>query len=65
MLRKQVTVMGSWTFFTIIQAECAPFMVDRKVDGDAVFSDRWLFEDAVEAYRRPDMQTTGKGVFVF
>lgn len=65
MLRKQVTVMGSWTFSTVVQAECARFMVGRKVDGDAVFSDCWQFEDAAEAYRLFDMQTTGKGVFVF
>src|SRR6202011_4342808 len=28
MLRKQLTVMGSWTFSTVVQAECARF-VDR------------------------------------
>ncbi len=65
MLRKQVTVMGSWTFSTVVQAECARFMVERKVDGDAVFSDRWKFEEAAQAYRLFDKQATGKGVFVF
>jgi threonine dehydrogenase-like Zn-dependent dehydrogenase len=64
LLRKQATVMGSWTFSTILQAECARFVVDRKVDADAIFSNQWRLEEASEAYRLFDSQTTGKGVFL-
>ncbi|CAM4133795.1 hypothetical protein BOTU111921_13365 [Bordetella tumbae] len=64
LLRRQITVMGSWTFSTIIQAECAQFIADKKVDADAVFTDYWQLDQAEEAYRLFDKQTTGKGVFL-
>ena len=64
MLRRQVTVIGSWTFSTIGQAECARFVADRGIDVDALFTDRWRLDQAEEAYRRFDAQTGGKGVFV-
>ncbi len=48
MLRKQLTIIASWTFSSIGQAECAQFIVDRKVDVEGLF----------------DTQTTGKGVFL-
>jgi hypothetical protein len=31
MLRKQLNVIGSWTFFAAVQAECARFVVDREI----------------------------------
>ncbi len=65
MLRRQVTLIGSWTFSTIGQQECARFVADRRVDVDALFTDRWKFEDAVQAYQLFDKQTSGKGVFLF
>ncbi len=65
MLRKQATIMGSWTFSTVVQAECARFVVDRKVDADAIFSNQWQLDDAAQAYRLFDSQSTGKGVFLF
>lgn len=65
LLRKQATVMGSWTFSTTMQSECAQFIVDRGVDADAVFSDRWQLDQAAEAYQLFDRQTSGKGVFLF
>jgi threonine dehydrogenase-like Zn-dependent dehydrogenase len=64
MLRKQLTVIGSWTFSTIGQAECARFVTDRKIDVDALFTHRWTLDQADEAYRLFDTQTTGKGVFL-
>jgi threonine dehydrogenase-like Zn-dependent dehydrogenase len=64
MLRKQITVIGSWTFSTVGQSECADFVRDREINVDALFSDRWQLDDAVEAYRRFDAQNTGKGVFL-
>jgi threonine dehydrogenase-like Zn-dependent dehydrogenase len=65
LLRRQITVMGSWTFSTIIQSECAGFVADRKVDVDAIFTDRWRLEQADEAYKLVDKQTSGKAVFLF
>lgn len=65
MLRKQLTIIGSWTFSTVGQAECARFIADRKVDVDHLFTHRWRLDQAVEAYRLFDQQKDGKGVFLF
>jgi threonine dehydrogenase-like Zn-dependent dehydrogenase len=64
MLRKQLTIIGSWTFSTSIQAECARFIADRKIAVDHLFTHRWRLEEADEAYRLFDRQTSGKGVFL-
>ncbi|HTX03418.1 MAG TPA: zinc-binding dehydrogenase [Candidatus Acidoferrales bacterium] len=64
LLRRQVTLIGSWTFSINGQAECARFIADRKIDVDALFSDRWRLGDAEHAYEVFDTQTKGKGVFV-
>jgi threonine dehydrogenase-like Zn-dependent dehydrogenase len=64
MLRKQLTIVGSWTFSISIQADCARFVADRKIAVDDLFTHRWRLEDAEEAYRLFDRQTEGKGVFV-
>ena len=65
MLRRQVTLIGSWTFSTVGQAECAKFIADRGVDVDQLFTERWKLDQAEEAYQLFDQQTSGKGVFVF
>jgi threonine dehydrogenase-like Zn-dependent dehydrogenase len=64
MLRKQLTIIGSWTFSTIIQAECARFVAERKIDVEHLFTHRWQLTQADEAYRLFDRQTSGKGVFL-
>ena len=64
MLRKQLTVMGSWTFSTVVQAECARFVADRRIAVDRLFTHRWQLAQAEEAYRLFDTQTSGKGVFL-
>ena len=61
----QVSVLGSWTFSTAIQADCARYIADRKLPAEDLFTDRWKLEDAAEAYRRFDQEATGKGVFLF
>ncbi len=63
-LRKQLTMVGSWTFSVIGQSECARFIVEREIPVDRLFTDRWKLDQADEAYRRFDTQTTGKGVFL-
>ena len=64
LLRRQMTLIASWTFSTVIQAECAQFCVERKVDVDRLFTHRWSLDQAEEAYRLFDKQSDGKGVFL-
>ncbi len=64
MLRRQVTVIGSWTFSTVGQAQCARFIADRKLDVDQLFTHTWRLDQAEEAYQLFDHQTSGKGVFL-
>lgn len=63
-MRRQITIMSSWTFPNTGQAECAAFIAERSVDVDAVFTNRWTFDQAETAYELFDQQKTGKGVFV-
>lgn len=63
-LRKQLTMIGSWTFSVMGQAECARFVADRKIAVDKLFTHEWKLAQAEEAYRLFDTQTTGKGVFL-
>ncbi len=64
LLRRQVTLVGSWTFSTVGQAECARYVADRGIDVDALFTHRWRLDQAEEAYRLFDRQTEGKGVIL-
>jgi threonine dehydrogenase-like Zn-dependent dehydrogenase len=64
MLRKQLTIIGSWTFSTVGQADCAQFVAERRIPVSDLFTHRWRLEQAEEAYRLFDTQTTGKGVFL-
>jgi threonine dehydrogenase-like Zn-dependent dehydrogenase len=64
LLRRQVTLVGSWTFSKQGQAECAEFIAERKVDVERLFTHRWRLEQAEEAYRLFDTQTTGKAVIL-
>jgi len=64
MLRRQLTLIGSWTFSSIGQEECAKFCAERGIPVDSLFTQRYKMEEAVEAYELFDTQTTGKGVFM-
>ena len=64
LLRRQMTLIASWTFSNIIQAECATFCVERKIDVDALFTHRWKLDQAEEAYKLFEHQADGKGVFL-
>lgn len=64
-IHKQLTIYGSWTFSTLGQAECARFVVDRKVPLKRLLTHHFALDQAAEAYQLFDTQTTGKGVFVF
>ncbi len=64
LLRRQVTLIGSWTFSAMGMLECARFIADRRIKLEEIFTHRWSLEQAGEAYRSFDTQTTGKGVFL-
>ena len=64
MLRRQVTLVGSWTFSKQGQADCAELVADKKIAVDKLFTHRWKLEQAREAYELFDKQTTGKGVII-
>ena len=65
LLRKQLTLIGSWTFSAMGQAECARFVADNNIGLERIFSHRWKLPQADEAYRLFDSQSTGKGVICF
>ena len=68
--RGQVTLdvspdlLRRWTFSTQGQADCAEFIADHNIDVDKLFTHRWRLDQAEEAYRLFDTQTTGKGVIL-
>jgi threonine dehydrogenase-like Zn-dependent dehydrogenase len=64
LLRRQITLVGCWTFSIQGQAECAEFIADRNIAVANLFTHRWRLEQAEDAYRLFDAQTTGKGVFL-
>ncbi len=64
LLRRQLTLIGSWTFSAVGQMECARFVADRGIDVERLFTHRFKLDQAEEAYKLFDTQTTGKGVFL-
>ena len=64
MIRRQVTLMGSWTFSTNIQDECTKFVADRGVDIDRQITESFKLSDAATAYEQFDKQTMGKGMII-
>ena len=65
MLRKQLTIVASWTFSSIRARPNAPSScAERKIDVERLFTHRWKLDQAEEAYKLFDTQTTGKGVFL-
>jgi threonine dehydrogenase-like Zn-dependent dehydrogenase len=64
LLRRQITLMGSWTFSLAGQKACAQFVADRKIDVDRLFTHQWKLEQAADAYTLFDQQVSGKGVIL-
>lgn len=64
LLRRQITLVASWTFSTVGQAQCARYIADRGLPVERLFTHRFKLDEAAEAYRLFDMQSTGKGVFL-
>ena len=65
LLRRQLTIHASWTFSAMGQAECARFIVEKKLPLTKLLTHRFKLDEADAAYTLFDTQTTGKGVFVF
>ncbi len=66
LLRRQLTLHASWTFSTLIQEECARFIVRAPRPAQAPpHPPLPARRRPTDAYRLFDTQTTGKGVFVF
>lgn len=65
LLRRQVTLIGSWTFSAMGMKECAEFIAKKRIPLERIFSHRWRLEQADEAYKVFDQQSGGKGVFLF
>lgn len=64
-MRRQLTIIGSWTFSSVDQGECARYIAERGIDLDRIFTHRFSLDEAETAYRLFDRQSTGKGVFEF
>jgi threonine dehydrogenase-like Zn-dependent dehydrogenase len=62
LLRRQVTLIGSWRSSTTGQATRARFVANRAIDLDHLFAHYRLLEQVEEAYRFFETQTTVKGV---
>jgi threonine dehydrogenase-like Zn-dependent dehydrogenase len=64
LMRRQLTLVASWTFSTVGQAECARFVADRGIPVEKLFTHRYRLDQAEEAYKEFDKQSSGKGVFM-
>jgi (R,R)-butanediol dehydrogenase / meso-butanediol dehydrogenase / diacetyl reductase len=64
-IRKQLTIIGSYTFSDVGQTDCTRFGADHGVDVDLVFTDRWMIDQAEQAYIEFDKQVGGKAVIEF
>ncbi|MBM7365408.1 zinc-dependent alcohol dehydrogenase family protein [Gordonia hydrophobica] len=62
-LRRQLTIVTSWTMSTVEQMRCAEYVDRMKLPVEDLFSHRWTLDQAVEAYEWFDRQDAGKGVF--
>jgi threonine dehydrogenase-like Zn-dependent dehydrogenase len=63
-MARQITLLTSWSMSSIGQLDCAEFVVQRGIDVDQLFTDRWKLENAAAAYAKFDQQSAGKGVFL-
>ena len=65
LLRRQVTLIGSWTFSAMGMGECARFVADNRIPLEKIFTHHWKLDQVDEAYRVFDAQSSGKGVIEF
>jgi threonine dehydrogenase-like Zn-dependent dehydrogenase len=62
LLRRQITLLGSWTFSSNIQDECTRFIAANGVPVDKLITDRFKLSEAARAYEKFDKQQMGKGM---
>ena len=63
-IRKQLTLLGSWTFSAAGQRDCAAFVSAKGLPVDELFTHTFALEEAEDAYTLFDTQTTGKAVIL-
>lgn len=61
---RAITLVGSLTFSTVWQMECARFIADRHIPVDKIITHRYQLDQAEEALKSLESQTMGKAVFV-
>src|SRR6185369_11065717 len=49
LLRRQVTLIGSWTFSAMGMGECARFIADHRIPLQTIFTHRWKLDQVQEA----------------
>ncbi len=64
LLRRQITLIGSWTFNKQVMAECARFIAEHKVPIEKLITHRFKLEEGEKAYALFDKQTMGKGMII-
>jgi len=57
-------MVRSWTGNSAKLADCIRYIADHGLEVDKLFTDRWTFDQAEEAYKSFDKQAGGKGVFI-
>jgi len=63
-IKKRLTIMGSWTFSMPMLGECARFIVDRKVPLHRLITGRYTLDQAARAMADFEGGSVGKSVFV-
>ena len=63
-IRRQLAILGSWTFSYDGQKECTDFVAEKQLPVETLFSHRFPLQGAEEAYRIFDTGRTGKGVLL-
>ncbi|MCI0771715.1 MAG: zinc-binding dehydrogenase, partial [Chloroflexi bacterium] len=62
-IHRQLTLLGSWTFSTVILQELANWIVERDIPLHSIITDRFTLDKAEEAFKLFSGGTTGKVVF--
>lgn len=65
LIRKQITIMGSWYFPIFEYDEIARFIIERKLPVEKLVSHTFRLEEAATAFRMFDERLTEKAVFVW
>ena len=62
LLRRQLTLIGSWTFSSGIQDECTRFIADNGVRIENLITEFLVAGRVETAYKKFDKQQMGKGI---